>query len=197
MFDKLKTAGLAAALIVMFVSFGGYFAWLEGHKHGYEKAQTECLRLQKQQAEAGQRALQEEINRSQQQLIHIRESEQTYLTRTEELTARNAELQRKINDVTQHYVDEKGKAHPVACVFTRGFVQQYNAAFGVSAPDIATTPRDAGAATAAVASTDARLRASSISQRDILANLANNGQRCQQLSAQVRGLQDYIAEVSR
>ena len=197
MFEKLNTAGLAATLILLFVVFGGYFAWLQGHKHGYEKAQTECLRLQKQQAKAGQRALQEEINRSQQQLIHIRENEQTYLARTEELTARNAELQRKINDVTQHYVDEKGKAHTVACVFTRGFVQQYNASLGVSAPDVAAATRDAGAAAAAVQGADARLRASGVSQRDILANLADNGQRCQQLALQVRGLQNYIAEVSR
>ncbi|NEM42293.1 hypothetical protein G3V58_22850, partial [Escherichia coli] len=93
MFNKGLAITLAFAL-------GGYFAWLQGHKAGYEKAQTECLRLQKQQAEASQRALQEEMNRSQQQLINIRQHEQTYLTRTEELTARNAELQRKINDVT-------------------------------------------------------------------------------------------------
>ncbi|SUH24038.1 putative lipoprotein [Salmonella enterica subsp. enterica] len=59
------------------------------------------------------------MNRYQQQLIHIRQSEEAYLTRTEELTARNAALQRRIDDVTQQYVDEKGKTHPVACVFTR------------------------------------------------------------------------------
>ncbi|QST27737.1 hypothetical protein JRC42_19560 [Escherichia albertii] len=197
MFDKLKTAGLAFTAMLIFVVSGGYFAWLEGHKHGYEKAQGECLRLQKQQAEASQRALQEEFNRSQQQLVSIRQHEQTYLARTEELTARNAELQRKINDVTQHYIDERGKVRPVDCVFTRGFVQQYNAALGVSAPDAATAARDAGAAAAAVQGADARLRASGISQRDILANLADNGQRCQQLALQVRGLQNYIAEVSR
>lgn len=197
MFDKVKTGGMAAVVLLLAVALGGWFAWLEGHKVGYEKAQTECLRLQKQQAEASQRALQEEMNRSQQQLIHIRENEQTYLTRTEELTARNAELQRKINDVTQHYIDERGKVRPVECVFTRGFVQQYNAALGVSAPDAAAAARDAGAAAKTAAPADARLRTSAISQRDILANLADNGQRCQQLAAQVRGLQDYLAEVSR
>ncbi|HCL5251793.1 TPA: hypothetical protein N2G30_001911 [Salmonella enterica] len=176
---------------------GGYFAWLEGHKHGYEKAQGECLRLQKQQAGASQRALQDEMNRYQQQLIHIRQGEESYLKQTEALAARNAALQRRIDDVTQQYVDEKGKAHPVACVFTRGFVQQYNAAFGVSAPDAAAAARDAGTTAAAVASADARLRASGVTQRDILASVGDNGQRCQQLAAQVRGLQAYIAEVSR
>lgn len=197
MFDKLKTAGMAAVVLLLAVALGGYFAWLEGHKVGYEKAQGECLRLQKQQAEASQRVLQEEMNRNQQQLIHIRQTEENYLARTEELTARNAELQRKINDVTQHYIDERGKVRPVECVFTRGFVQQYNAALGVSDPDAAAAARDAGATAAAVASTDARLRASAVSQRDILANLADNGKQCQQLAAQVQGLQAYIAEVSR
>lgn len=190
MFNKGLAITLAFAL-------GGYFAWLQGHKAGYEKAQTECLRLQKQQAEASQRALQEELNRSQQQLINIRQHEQTYLTRTEELTARNAELQRKINDVTHHYIDERGKAHPVDCVFTRGFVQQYNAAFGVSAPDIAAASRDAGATAAVVPGADTRLRASGINQRDVLASIADNGKQCQQLKAQVHGLQQYIREVSR
>ncbi|EJX0630347.1 hypothetical protein ODD08_000290 [Salmonella enterica] len=197
MLSKLKTQGFAALLLLLALTLGGYFTWLEGHKHGYEKAQTECLRLQKQQAEASQRTLQEEWNRQQQQLIHIRQNEQTYLARSEELTTRNAELQRRINDVTQQYIDEKGKRHPVECVFTRGFVQQYNAALGVSAPDVAAAARDAGTATAAAAGADARLRASGVSQRDILANLADNGQRCQQLALQVRGLQAYIAEVSR
>lgn len=197
MLSKLKAQGFAALLLLLALALGGYFTWIEGHKRGYEKAQAECLRLQKQQAEAGQRALQEEMNRSQQQLIHIRESEQNYLARTEELVAHNAALQRRIDDVTQQYVDEKGKVRPVECVFTRGFVQQYNAALGVSAPDVATAARDAGTTAAVAATTDARLRASSVRQRDILANLADNGQRCQQLAAQVRSLQAYIAEVSR
>lgn len=197
MFDKLKNEGLFAVVLLLGLALGGYFAWLEGHKHGYEKAQGECLRLQKRQAEASQRALQDEMNRYQQQLIHIRQNEEAYLTRTEELTARNAALQRRIDDVTQQYVDEKGKTHPVACVFTRGFVQQYNAALGVSAPDVAAATRDAGTTAAAAATADARLRASGISQRDILANLVDNGQRCQQLALQVQGLQAYIAEVAR
>lgn len=197
MFDKLKNEGLFAVVLLLGLALGGYFAWLEGHKHGYEKAQGECLRLQKRQAEASQRALQDEMNRYQQQLIHIRQNEEAYLTRAEELTARNAALQRRIDDVTQQYVDEKGKTHPVACVFTRGFVQQYNAALGVSAPDAAAATRDAGKTAAAATSADARLRASGISQRDILANLADNGQHCQRLAAQVQGLQAYIAEVAR
>lgn len=197
MFDKAKTVGMATVVLLLAVALGGYFAWLEGHKVGYEKAQSECLRLQKRQAEASQRALQDEMNRNQQQLIHIRQNEEVYLARTEELTARNAALQRRIDDVTQQYVDEKGKTHPVACVFTRGFVQQYNAALGVSAPDVTAVARNAGTTAAAAASADARLRASSVRQRDILANLADNGQRCQQLALQVQGLQNYIAEVSR
>lgn len=197
MFGKFKRSGNAVILMLLALSVSGYFAWHEGYRCGYEKAQNEGLHLQKRQAEASQRALQDEMNRSQRQLIRIREHEEGYLARQAELTARSTALQRRIDDVTQQYVDEKGKTHPVACLFTRGFVQQYNAAIGVFTPDITTATGDAGITSVTAATSDARLRASAVSQRDILANLADNGQRCQQLSEQVRGLQAYIKEVSQ
>ncbi|WP_244664904.1 hypothetical protein [Candidatus Symbiopectobacterium sp. 'North America'] len=79
-------------------------------------------------------------------------------------------------------------------MFTAGFVQQYNTAFGVVTGTGATTADSrAGDTSEATATLDARLRDSGVTQRDILAHSADAGERYQQLAAQVNGLLDHLA----
>ncbi|MEH2920306.1 hypothetical protein ACFFL1_01635 [Samsonia erythrinae] len=179
-------------------------AYLTGRNQGYQLAlaqgnaalsqQQAAFHLQQQQqAEMQARRLRAAADQYQQQVVRGNQLEQRYVAVRQKLAADNAALQRKIDHVTQQYLDEKGKAQPVQCVFTRGFVQHYNAAFGLSSPaKITATARRAGSETGSGATTDAELRLSGVTQRDILANISDNGERYQALSAQVNALLDYI-----
>lgn len=174
-----------------------------GHTHGFQHAkalgeralaqqQAKFSQKKQQQAEAHLAELQIAIERYQQQTLRANQLEQTYLSTRQRLTTNNAQLQRKINDVTQRYIDQQGQSHPMQCVFTRGFVQQYNKANGIPTNDnTALTgsiiPTPSGGVPA-----DSKLYASGVTARDILANINDNGEQCQALKAQVNGLLDYI-----
>lgn len=133
--------------------------------------------------------------RYQQQVNAANNAQQRYLGQTASLRRQNENLKRRIDDVTQRWIDPQGNAHPVQCVFTAGFVQQYNAAYGLSADgetSFAAVTRGAGDTSAAAEAANARLRDSGVTQRDILAHSADAGERSQQLAAQVNALLDYI-----
>lgn len=107
-------------------------------------------------------------------------------------------LLKRINDVTTVYVPRPGAApEPLPhCVFTTGFVREYNAAIGAgdvpgAAP--ASTADAAGQAAQLATGADAWLRGSGLSQADILAHAGDYGQYCRDLGSQVNGLQDFVA----
>lgn len=156
--------------------------------------QADIAQQQQQQAEQARDALQAWQQRYQQLVTSANTAEQRYLTTTASLRQQNENLKRRIDDVTQRWIDERGQSRPIECVFTAGFVQQYNAAFdAVARTGTTTAASGAGYTSAAAATLDARLRDSGVTQRDILAHSADAGERYQQLAAQVNGLLDYLA----
>lgn len=156
--------------------------------------QADIAQQQQQRAEQATAALQAWQQRYQQLVASAHAAEQQYLTTTASLRQKNENLKRRIDDVTQRWIDERGHSRPIECVFTAGFVQQYNAAFGAVAGTGATTAASgAGDTSAAAATLDSRLRDSGVTQRDILAHSADAGERYQQLAAQVNGLLDHLA----
>ncbi|WCG81593.1 hypothetical protein [Pectobacterium sp. A5351] len=158
------------------------------------RLQADIAQQQQQRAEQANAALQAWQQRYQQLVASAHAAEQQYLTTTVSLRQQNENLKRRIDDVTQRWIDERGQSRPIECVFTAGFVQQYNAAFGAgTGAGAATAARGAGDTSAAVASLDARLRDSGVTQRDILAHSVDAGERYQQLAAQVNDLLDYLA----
>lgn len=107
-------------------------------------------------------------------------------------------LLKRIPNVTTVYVPKAGAApEPLPrCVFTAGFVREYNAAIGAShVPGAAqaSAANAAGQEAQPAASADAWLRESGLSQADILAHAGDYGQYCRDLGAQVNGLQDFEA----
>ncbi|HAY2299231.1 TPA: hypothetical protein JZ346_004985, partial [Escherichia coli] len=96
------------------------------------------------------------------------------------------------------WIDEKGKSHPIECVFTRGFVRQYNAALGYDNASVDTGHSDSvaaagtrsGTATGQPETTDTRLRDSGVSQRDVLANIIDNAGQCRRWRNQINALLD-------
>ncbi|MEQ9905008.1 hypothetical protein [Pectobacterium aroidearum] len=161
-----------------------------------ERLQADIAQQQQQRAEQANAALQAWQQRYQQLVMSANVAEQQYLTTTASLRQQNENLKRRIDDVTQRWIDERGQSRPIECVFTAGFVQQYNAAYGLSIngeTGSATAASGAGGTSAAAALLDARLFDSGVTQRDILAHSADVGERYQQLAAQVNGLLGYLA----
>ncbi|MCX9038497.1 hypothetical protein NLN82_20940 [Citrobacter portucalensis] len=207
---KSKIITLIIVVLVLAVSITGclYSLWGNGYSRGYKaggisgtlalsrmKSEQDMKdRLQAQQTLAALRAWQ---NRYQQQLANAQKAEADYLSTLAALRGENQKLHKEIDDVTTKWIDEKGKAHPVECVFTRGFVQQYNAALGVPAADIAPVTTGTGNPARTGDTADTRLRASGVTQRDILSNITDNGGQCRALKVQVNSLLDYIGGLSR
>ncbi|MGL9719898.1 hypothetical protein [Symbiopectobacterium sp.] len=181
-------------------------AWWHGYTQGIGRSTERCKATisqlretfatqEKQRAEQAAQALNAQQQRFTHQVKVAHQAEQDYLTRIAQLRTQTQQLTRRIDDVTQRWLDEKGQPHAVSCLFTRGFVQHYNAALGVSDANdsgAAAAPGGAGNTSRATASAGEPLRPSPVTQRDILANITDNGQQCQVWRAQVNGLLDYI-----
>ncbi|MCT8349589.1 hypothetical protein LGZ99_20910 [Photorhabdus temperata] len=198
---------LWAKPVLLILSLIGMFALVHwrGHTTGFQKAteignttltqqKAEFLLLEKQQAERELTVLNALHQRYQMQVHSAHQAEANYLNDIEQLRTQNQQLKRKIDHVTQSWMDEKQQFHSINCVFTRGFVQQYNAAFGLPGEQTRPASVTSGAdeTSRGNESSDAQLWLSGITQRDILANVIDNGEQCLALKAQVNGLLDYI-----
>ncbi|EIG7157621.1 hypothetical protein NW510_003037 [Salmonella enterica] len=202
----LPWTGIALVLAVI-VAFAA--AWLDGYGAGrtdgrqYGRQQLAQLQSQfdtykRESAEQQKEALMVIIGRYNDQIAAAHKADADFQAKKQQLERENADLKKQIADVTRQWVDEKGKRHPIECVFTRGFVQQYNAALGVTGThnaghheSTAATSASAGKATGTTDTALARLRDSGVSQADILANVTDNARQCRVWREQVNGLLDY------
>lgn len=107
-------------------------------------------------------------------------------------------LLRRIANVTTVYVPAPGLApQPLPhAVFTAGFVREYNAAIGLPAAGAGAAAAGAGGTSEAAQAPDAWLRDSGLSQADILAHIADYGERCRNLESQVNRLLDRNKEAA-
>ncbi|MGG2141981.1 hypothetical protein [Symbiopectobacterium sp. RP] len=202
MFSAVSLKSLGGVLVMALLSG----IWWHGYTQGVARSTDRCAATisqlreafaiqEKQRAEQAAQSLHALQQRFARQVAAAHTSERNYLAHVARINAENRQLKRQIDDVTQRWLDEKGQPHAVSCVFTRGFVQHYNAALGV--PDANTSgataaPGGAGNTTRPTASAGEPLRPSPVTQRDILANITANGQQCQVWRAQVNGLLDHI-----
>ncbi|HFJ3367542.1 TPA: hypothetical protein ACGT6A_000776 [Salmonella enterica] len=195
-------------LLVVTVLLG--WVWVKGYDSGHLDAQRDgdkaLAQLQSQfdtyrreSAEQQNEALRAVVARYNAQVAAAHKVDKDFQAKKQQLERENADLKKQIADVTRRWVDESGKSHPVKCVFTRGFVQQYNAALGVTATDSPGHPGTAAAAASGTGKTPratdtalARLRDSGVSQADVLANLTDNARQCRVWREQVNSLLDYI-----
>lgn len=189
----LALAVLAAGL---FGSVGG--AWL-AYRYATQQGETAMAKLRRDlaivQAENTRRAAvryQAEVERGNQlamQLLHDRAA----------LQQQRQQLHRRIPYVTTHYQPAAGAAvvRLPAAVFTRGFVRDWNTAFGLR-PDDATTDTGVPVGQTQQASPADRwlrpddLLDSGVSTADILAHAEDMGIWCQALEQQRDRLIDYL-----
>lgn len=182
-----------------------YLGYKSGHENATRDGDKAVSELQSafdtyktEQATLENAALRAWAKRYQEQVAAGHQAEASYLEQIAQLESQNKQLQGQINDVTQRWIDEKGKSHPIECVFTRGFVRQYNAALGYDDASVdsghagsATTANPgAGTAPRPPEAPDAGLRNSGVSQRDVLANIIDNAKQCRIWRSQINGLLD-------
>ncbi|ECO0976964.1 hypothetical protein AA476_02695 [Salmonella enterica subsp. enterica serovar Muenchen] len=195
---------LMLALIMLFAA-----TWLKGYttgrKEGWRDGERQVAQLQSQfdtyrreDAVKQTEALMDIVRRYNAQVAAARQADADFQAKKQQLERENAALKQQIADVTRQWVDEKGKHHPIECVFTRGFVQQYNAALGVTGAhnaghheSTAATSASAGTTTGATDTAVTRLRDSGVSQADILANVTDNARQCRVWREQLNGVLDY------
>ncbi|EAS8533257.1 hypothetical protein EHZ41_18145 [Salmonella enterica] len=195
---------LVLAVIVAFAA-----SWLDGYgagrtdgrrdgKQQLAQLQSQFDTYKRESAEQQNEALMTIIGRYNAQVAAARQADEDFQAKKQQLERENAALKQQIADVTRQWVDEKGKSHPIECVFTRGFVQQYNAALGVTDAHNAghheSTTAAAASAGTTTGTTDTavtRLRDSGVSQADILANVTDNARQCRVWREQLNGVLDY------
>ncbi|EAA7373021.1 hypothetical protein C4O09_005025 [Salmonella enterica subsp. enterica serovar Minnesota] len=195
-------------LLVVTVLLG--WVWVKGYDSGHLDAQRDgdkaLAQLQSQfdtyrreSAEQQNEALRTVVARYNARVAAAHKADADFQAKKQQLERENAGLKKQIADVTRRWVDESGKSHPVKCVFTRGFVQQYNAALGVTATGSPGHPGTAAAAASGTGKTPratdtalARLRDSGVSQADVLANVTDNARQCRVWREQVNSLLDHI-----
>ncbi|MHC9354605.1 hypothetical protein [Enterobacter ludwigii] len=203
---KLPWRGILIALALIGALYGLYHrGYRGGHSDAKRDGDAALSTLQSafdayktEQATLENAALRAWAKRYQEQVAAGNKAEASYLEQIAQLESQNQQLQGQINDVTQRWINEKGKSHPINCVFTRGFVRQYNAALGYD--DASTDAGHSGAAAAAGSgageasrqpeAADARLRDSGVTQRDVLANIIDNAKQCRVWRSQINGLLD-------
>ncbi|EBX9172318.1 hypothetical protein DTV22_10945 [Salmonella enterica subsp. enterica serovar Kandla] len=194
-------------LLVVTVLLG--WVWVKGYGSGHLDAQRDgdkaLAQLQSQfdayklrSTEQQNETLRTVVARYNAQVAAAHQADADFQAKKKQMERENADLKKQIADVTRQWVDEKGKHHPIECVFTRGFVQQYNAALGVTGThntghheSTAAAFGSAGKATGTTDTALARLRDSGVSQADILANVTDNARQCRVWREQVNGLLDY------
>ncbi|EEI9429523.1 hypothetical protein RDB90_004364 [Salmonella enterica] len=205
----LKRIPWGSLLPVLVALVLGGWLWVRGYNDGHADAQRDgdkaLAQLQSQfdtykreSVEQQNEALRAVVARYNAQVAAAHKADEDFQAKKQQLERENADLKKQIADVTRHWVDEKGKRHPIECVFTRGFVQQYNAALGVTDArnagyhaSTAAASASAGKATGVTDTALARLRDSGVSQADILANVTDNARQCRVWREQLNGLLDY------
>lgn len=197
-----RAAALVTAVVLIGLAISGVLYLVD--KNGYVRGITEANALAKAKVEAVERsyadlragAAKEQLHEYKQQVARANTAEQKLLAAQEEITALNGELSERIPHVTTVYRTAP-QAEPVAiphCVFTRGWLRDYNAALGATTGVPAT---GTGAAAAAAGETshpapgsDAELLESGVTPADILAHARDYGAWANANLAQLNGLLD-------
>ena len=187
-------AALVLAAAAALVAGGGGYAL--GHRLAKADGDAALAKLQRAHAEATAKAADEarlrlvaEVERNNRLAQALADEKATHAQEKQSLL-------RRIANVTTVYVPAAGLApRPLPrTVFTAGFMREYNAAIGLPAPATGTAAPGLGGTAETAEASDAWLRDSGLTQADILAHVADYGERCRNLESQVNRLLDRHQE---
>lgn len=191
---------LLAALVLAGATglLAGAAGYALGHRVATADGDAALAKLRKDNAEAAAKAADDARLRL---VAEVERNNRLAQALADEKAAHAQEKQsllRRIANVTTVYVPAPGLApQPLPrAVFTAGFVREYNAAIGLPAAGTGAAAAGAGGTPEAAQAPDAWLRDSGLSQADILAHIADYGERCRNLEAQVNRLLDRNKEAA-
>lgn len=186
---RLAAVGFACLLSA---AAGGSIAYGFGFRYAQSLGATALSGLKSEHAEQALAA--EKASRLQllQQVTRAQESESLLFNLMDQYAKEKQSLQERISHVTTQYRPAPGAAaQPIPrCVFTAGWLRDYNAALGVPAPGAGTTATQPAQASRTAPGTDAELLESGITPADILAHAQDYGQWARNNLAQLNGLLD-------
>jgi hypothetical protein len=125
-----------------------------------------------------------------QQVTRANQAEALMLSQMDQHAKDKQQLQERIAYVTSHYLPTANAAPVVIphCVFTAGWLRDYNAALGVPTAAASTVTSGAGQAASTAADANAELLESGVTPADILAHAQDYGQWARNLASQVMAL---------
>lgn len=165
---------------------------------GFKKAKAEgdkaLAELREQYANEHAQAAQDNLVQLKQQITRADQAEQRMLDSQQKIAGLQQQLQERIPHVTTFYRPAPAAA-PVAiphCVFTRGWVRDFNLALGAGLPAAGASAAAAGtqATTWPAPGSDTELLESGVSPADILAHAKDYGAWAQRNLAQLNALID-------
>lgn len=191
--DRLPTGILVAALAcVISAAAAGSIAYGFGFRYAEAQGKTNLSNLAAQQAKQALAA--EGANRLQllQQVARANEAEALLLATFERHAEEKRQLQERITHVTTNYIPAPGAvAKPIPrCVFTAGWLRDFNTALGVPAPGPGAALTVAEKAAWPTPGTEAELLESGVTPADILAHAQDYGMWARANLAQLNALLD-------
>lgn len=164
---------LSAVLCGAAVVIHGSASYDRGYATGRAEGDAALLNLQLQHANERAQALQDSLVQYKQQVARANQAEEQLLQVQQQLTDTRHQLQERIAHVSTAYRAAPGAA-PTAiprCVFTRGWVRDFNTALGAGLPATGARTASPGTQTATwpAAGSDAELLESGVTPADILA----------------------------
>jgi hypothetical protein len=182
-------AGLACAISA---AAAGSIAYGFGFRYAEAQGNANLQSLKTEHAEQAGAAEKETRLQLLQQVARANEVESLLFATLDRHAEEKRQLQERIPHVTTQYIAAPGAvAKPIPrCVFTAGWMRDFNTALGVSAPRPGTTVTAAEKAAWPTPGTDAELLESGVTPADILAHAQDYGMWARSNLAQLNALLD-------
>jgi hypothetical protein len=197
--ERLSTplpSGLTLALLACLLSAAAAagIAYGFGYRYAEARGAASLERLERHFSEQARQAADANLLRYRQQVARANGAEVLMLSALDQLAAQQTQLQERIPHVTTVYRPAPATA-PVAiphCVFTAGWLRDYNLALGAGLPTAGAGATATGAAQAAwpAPGADAELLESGITPADILAHAQDYGTWARAIHARLNALLD-------
>lgn len=182
----------AIAVCVISAVAAGSVGYGIGFRYAAALGAADLERLRDSYAQEAQRIAEQNTLELRRQVTRANQTEAKLLEQTGQIADYQQQLQERIPHVTTRYLPAPAAA-PVAiprCVFTAGWLRDYNAALGVPAAEASTIAAGSAQAPGPAAGTDAELLESGVSPADILAHAIAYGKWARGNLAQLNALLD-------
>lgn len=183
---------LAVILYVAALLAHGHAQWSGGYNEAKAEGDQALAELKLKHAEQALQVTVESKQQLLQQVTRANQAEDLLLSTFDRHAEEVQQLKERIPNVTTIYRPTPGAAaQPIPrCVFTAGWLRDYNTALGVPAPRAGTAAAGSAKAPWATPGTDAELLESGVTPADILAHAQDYGRWARNNLAQLNALLD-------